>query len=105
MLTGILPLVEIRSRLFGHALISTAFCVGGGPLCAQDDLPGLLAEAEEMGRRLGVSYIELRDTAKAPPGWIARGDLYAGFCEPIADGEAENLKQIPRKQRAVVRRQ
>src|ERR1700761_2212498 len=103
-LTGILPLVEIRSSLFGHSLISTAFCVGGGPLCAQDGLPALLAEAEEKGRGLGVSYIELRDTANASPGWIARGDLYAGFCEPIADDEAENLKQIPRKQRAVVRK-
>lgn len=103
-LAGILPLIEIRSRLFGDALISTAFCVGGGPLCAPDDLSSLLAEAEEKGRRLGVSYIELRDTADATPGWIARSDLYAGFCEPIADNEADNLKQIPRKQRAVVRK-
>jgi FemAB-related protein (PEP-CTERM system-associated) len=105
VVTGILPLIEIRSRLFGHALISTAFCVGGGPLCADHDgLSRLLAEAEELGRRLGVSYIELRDTRGAFPGWTGRDDLYAGFEGPIPKDEQENLKQIPRKQRAVVRK-
>lgn len=103
-LTGILPLIEIRSRLFGHALISTAFCVGGGPLCPQDALPGLLAEAEERARTLGASYIELRDTPAASPDWVARNDLYAGFSKPIAEDETERLLQIPKKQRAVLRK-
>jgi hypothetical protein len=30
-LRGVLPLVHVRSRLFANALISTAFCVYGGP--------------------------------------------------------------------------
>ena len=28
-ITGVLPLAEIRSRVFGHSLISTPFCVYG----------------------------------------------------------------------------
>ncbi len=28
---GLLPLVHTKSRIFGNALISTAFCVYGGP--------------------------------------------------------------------------
>ncbi len=28
---GVLPMAEIRSRLFGHALVSLPFCVYGGP--------------------------------------------------------------------------
>src|SRR5690349_2042154 len=35
-ITGILPLVHVKSWLFGDALVSTAFCVYGGPL-AQDE--------------------------------------------------------------------
>lgn len=65
-ITGILPLIEVRSALFGHALISNAFCVGGGPLCTTAGaLPILLDRAEERARTLGVSYIELRDTHRA----------------------------------------
>ncbi len=102
---AVLPLVEIRSRLFGHALISNAFCVGGGPLAADDvSLSAVINEAEALGRRLGVDYVELRDTPRAGPGWEARCDLYSGFEGPIAAAEEENLLQIPRKQRAVIRK-
>jgi FemAB-related protein (PEP-CTERM system-associated) len=104
-ITAILPLVEIRSRLFGHALISTAFCVGGGPLAMDtESFEAILDRAETLGRKLRVDYIELRDLPSATPGWTARDDLYAGFERPIAPAEDDNLKQIPRKQRAVVRK-
>src|SRR5215831_9321925 len=36
-IVGILPLAEVKSRLFGHALVSLPFCVYGGP--AADDPP------------------------------------------------------------------
>lgn len=104
-LSAVLPLVELRSRLFGHALIANAFCVGGGPLAAdRGSLEEILEDAEALGRELGVDYIELRDTPQAGPKWQARDDLYAGFEGPIAADEEDNLKQIPRKQRAVVRK-
>jgi FemAB-related protein (PEP-CTERM system-associated) len=104
-IAAVLPLVEIRSRLFGHALISNAFCVGGGPLARSEAAQAaILSEAEDLGRRLGVDYIELRDATLKPKGWSARDDLYAGFEGPIPAGEEDNLKQIPRKQRAVVRK-
>ncbi len=104
-ITGVLPLVEIKSRLFGHALISSAFCVGGGPLASDPEaLAALLAEAEETARKLGVEYIELRDTTAAPESWARREGLYAGFERPIKSDEGECLTQIPRKQRAVVRK-
>lgn len=104
-LVGVLPLVQLRSRLFGHALISNAFCVGGGPLTTDDDaLAEILAQAEHLGRRLGADYLELRDTPRAAPGWTSRSDLYAGFERPLAPGDEENMKRIPRRQRAVVRK-
>lgn len=102
---AVLPLLEVRSRLFGHALISNAFCVGGGPLATDEaSRLSILQQAEDLGRRLGVDYVELRDTAAAHDDWIARDDLYAGFEGPIAASEEDNLLQIPRKQRAVLRK-
>jgi hypothetical protein len=43
-LSAVLPLVEIKSRLFGHALISNAFCVGGGPLANDEVSPPSLRQ-------------------------------------------------------------
>ena len=34
---GVLPLAEVKSLLFGHALVSTPFCVYGGIVAADDD--------------------------------------------------------------------
>ena len=107
---AVLPLIEVRSRLFGHALISTAFCVGGGPLAKSGaGLRSILQEAERLGCEVGVDYIELRDVrcgvqGELGDGWVARDDLYATFEAPIPGSEEENLKQIPRKQRAIVRK-
>ena len=104
-IAGVIPLTEIKSRLFGHFLISNGFTVGGGPLAdGPEALADLLLEAEALGRARHVAYVELRDCGRAGPGWQSKTDLYAGFEGPIAANEADNLKQIPRKQRAVVRR-
>lgn len=101
---GVVPLVEIKSRLFGHALISNAFCVGGGPLAVDEEARQvLLDEAAKIGRACGVDHVELRDAAPAE-GWVARSDLYAGFEREMDADEAKNLLQVPRKQRAVVRK-
>jgi FemAB-related protein (PEP-CTERM system-associated) len=102
---AVMPLTEINSRLFGHFLIGNGFCVGGGPLFASADaLSDVLQEAEALGRARKVAYIEARDFAAAPAPWQSKSDLYAGFEGPIAATEDDNLKQIPRKQRAVVRK-
>lgn len=104
-LVGVAPLVELRSRLFGHALISNGFCVGGGPIASDADAQALLLDRiERLGRDLGVDYIELRDTPTAGGGWAAKDGVYATFDGPIAAAAEDNLKQIPRKQRAVVRK-
>jgi FemAB-related protein (PEP-CTERM system-associated) len=103
-LAAVLPLVEVQSKLFGHSLISNAFCVGGGPLAADDDaLAEILDQAADLGRKLGVDYVELRDTPKAD-GWIAREGLYAGFAREIPADDEANMNWIPKKQRAVVRK-
>jgi len=104
-IVGVLPLVHVKSRLFGNALISNAFCVAGGP--AADDQAAkraLIAHAVQLLETTGADYVELRDGETAVDGWVRHDELYASFARPLKpDAEAE-LKQIPRKQRAVVRK-
>lgn len=58
---GVLPLLLLKSRLFGLFLVSMPFFSYGGIL-AEDPKIGeaLLTSAVELGRRLNVSHIELR---------------------------------------------
>ena len=63
-IAGILPLAQVKSRMFGHSLASLPFCVYGGP--AADDAEAELAlidEATRLARTLDVEYLELRNRA------------------------------------------
>jgi FemAB-related protein (PEP-CTERM system-associated) len=103
---GVLPLVYRRSRLFGDALISTGFCVQGGILAADAEAHAALAEAAaELGRRLNVAYVELRDGGGIDlPGWTTREGVYAGFARALSEDETTSFKAIPRKKRADLRK-
>jgi len=52
-LRGILPLIEVKTALFGHALISTGFFVYGGILAA--DQQGRRSLYEQSGRKADAS--------------------------------------------------
>lgn len=102
---GVLPLAEIKSRLFGHALISTPFCVYGGIAALGDAARAALdAHAQALARQLGVGHLEYRDRDRpAHADWLGT-DLYVTF-RKVLDAEVEkNLLAIPRKQRAMVRK-
>ena len=101
---GVLPLAEVRSRLFGHALVSLPFAVYGGPAAVDAaSAQALLDAAADLARSLKVSYLEVRNLASRREQW-PRQDLYVRFSKALlADVEA-NLLAIPRKQRAMVRK-
>lgn len=65
---GILPLIQIKSRIFGNRLISLPFCEYGGPLVdvelGSEEIrrvtEALLDAATQLGRTLGAGYVENR---------------------------------------------
>jgi FemAB-related protein (PEP-CTERM system-associated) len=105
VITGVLPLTLVKTRLFGASLISNAFCVQAGPIAADTaSLEALDAAAVRLMEDLGVPVLELRSAADHRAGWLTKGDLYASFRKPIDRSADKNMKAIPRKQRAMVRK-
>jgi FemAB-related protein (PEP-CTERM system-associated) len=100
----------VRSLLFGQSLISVPFCVYGGPLAADAEaLAALEVAAQAVMRSTGVGVMEWRPLRPLSEdggldGWQTRGDLYVTFRKPISGDDEVNLKAIPRKQRAMVRK-
>ena len=110
-ITGVLPLGHVRTVLFGNSLISVPFCVYGGPLAAdRESFSALVAAAAALMEPARASALELRFRAPPPTDWLdpaawpARSDLYVTFRKPITADDEANLKAIPRKQRAMVRK-
>lgn len=101
---GVLPLGHVKSALFGNALISTPFCVYGGVVADNDEIATQLEQkACELAETLQVDYLELRNKQQRNPDWPCK-DMYVYFRKEIEVDAEENLKAIPRKQRAVVRK-
>jgi len=72
-LSGVLPLVFLKSRIFGKALVSQPFFNYGGLLADSD------AAAEQLVRGalllqedVGADYVELRQSTPLPGGWPAK---------------------------------
>jgi serine/alanine adding enzyme len=67
---GVLPLVHMKSRLFGNFLVSMPFFSYGGVLAnTSETREALLAKAAELGSELGVSHIELRQCSALEMTW------------------------------------
>lgn len=104
LVTGVLPLTHVRSALFGSSLISNAFAVYGGPAAADEESRRALdAEAARLMEALGVPVLEMRSRTDRT-GWDTKSGLYATFRKPILPTVEANLKAVPRKQRAMIRK-
>ena len=104
-ITGVLPLARVKTLLFGDSLISVPFCVHGGPLSIDaESRQALEAHATQLLTKTGASAVEFRFRDPVESDWIERGDLYVIFRKPIEADHDRNMKAIPRKQRAMVRK-
>lgn len=70
---GVLPLIHMRSMLFGNFLVSVPFVNYGGLLYKSDEAATLLLdEAERLQRSCGAKYVELRHLAHGIDGMPTR---------------------------------
>jgi FemAB-related protein (PEP-CTERM system-associated) len=105
LVTGVLPLTHVKSLLFGSSLISNAFAVNGGPIAADaESLRALEGEAVRLMEMLSIPVLELRDFSASRADWASKSNLYVTFRRALDPSIEGNLKSIPRKQRAMVRK-
>ncbi|SER61010.1 FemAB family XrtA/PEP-CTERM system-associated protein [Sphingobium sp. YR768] len=104
-IAGLLPLHHVKSRLFGNALVSTAFAVDGGILAQDGQVAHQLAKAAEaLARDRGGLPIELRGGMAPGGNWDRREGEHVGFVRPIAADDEAELLAVPRKHRAELRK-
>jgi len=106
-ITGVLPLARVKTLLFGDSLVSAPFLVYGGPLATDPETAAALeTAARDLQRRLAVPVMEwrFRDPPPDLPNWQSRDDLYVTFRKTLSPSDDVNMKAIPRKQRAMVRK-
>lgn len=103
---GVLPLTFIRSALFGRALVGSGFAVDGGILTTHRQVgEGLANAAWTLAEQLGCATMELRG-GEAPVGaqWQEKADAYLGFARPLAADDEAELKAVPKRHRAEIRK-
>ena len=103
-IVGILPLAQVKSVLFGNSLSSLPFCVYGGIVANTVEAAQVLRrEACKLADALKVGALELRNRDPSDAGWPVK-ELYFTFRKAIDADEDANLKAIPNRQRAMVRK-
>lgn len=104
LISAVLPLTEMHSPLFGRALASSGFAVGGGILSNNTGATEALADASwALAERLNCPEIELRGGA-LPENWQIREGVYANFSKPLEPDAESQLESIKRRHRAEVRK-
>jgi FemAB-related protein (PEP-CTERM system-associated) len=104
VISGVLPLHEVHSALFGRALVSTGFAVGGGILAHDAASVAALSDAAwALAIEASCPTVELRG-GNLPVGWTHETMAYLGFSRALAADDDAELLAIPRKQRAEVRK-
>lgn len=101
---AVLPLAQINSPWFGHTLCSLPFCVYGGIATVNHEAGVVLDQAaQELASRLKVDHLEYRGLHARHPDWLLK-NLYVTFRKNLHPLAEQNMLEIPRKQRAMVRK-
>jgi FemAB-related protein (PEP-CTERM system-associated) len=104
---GVLPLIRLRSRLFGDYLVSMPYVNYGGAIGVSQDIEHALMHAAcEQAKQAGVRHIEFRDIQPRSGEWGVRTDkvvmelVLPSTPEALWDGFTPKLRaQIRRPQR------
>lgn len=87
-IVGVLPLIQLKSALFGNFLVSMPFLNYGGVLAEDNAARNALTEqAAQLVRTLGCSHVELRELVPSA-GWPMRTDKVSMWLPLPASAEA-----------------
>src|SRR5689334_23095342 len=101
---GVLPLVFLKSRLFGRFLVSVPYLNYGGVLASTSDAESnLLHHASELARQLRASHVELRHVGDCDLRW-PRKDHKVSMRLDLPPLYSDLMKAFPSKLRSQVRR-
>jgi serine/alanine adding enzyme len=103
-LTGVLPLVRVRSVVFGHYLVSMPFVNYGGPLGDDAAVAALTEGAVALARGSGVKLLELRSRSPLPIALPASHRKVTVLLDIPPGGPTLLWKQLDGKVRSQVRR-
>lgn len=102
---ALIPLIHVKSMLFGNSLVSVAFATNGGPLFDNGDALRVLdEECRKLTEKLNADYLECRNMDAVHDDWPVKKDMYSTFRKELSADNEENMLAIPRKQRAMVRK-
>jgi FemAB-related protein (PEP-CTERM system-associated) len=103
-IVGALPLVVMKSRLFGNFMVSLPFVNYGGVLSTTDDARvELLRHSVEAAREQRLSHIELRHTARVYPELPARHHKVSMHLKLAPDADSA-WKALRNKERNLIRK-
>lgn len=103
-ISGVLPLVRLKSMLFGDFMVSLPYFNYGGIVASSTSARDKLLEAAAaLARELGVTHLELRDSAAEASTWPSRTDKVSMLLNLPATPEAF-AKSLPSKLRSQVKR-
>ena len=101
---GVLPLIRLKSLLFGDFLVSLPYVNYGGPLSLDESVDkALILKAINVAQEKRVSHLEVREVAARDSSWPCRTDKVAMVLS-LPDREEELFKSVGSKLRAQIRR-
>lgn len=102
-LVGVLPLVRVRSVIFGHFLVSMPFVNYGGPLGSEEGIRALVHASTQIGVRDRVRLLELRSRVELPTD-MAVSHRKITVVLDLPESEEALWRSLPAKVRSQVRR-
>ena len=103
-IVGILPIIRMKSLLFGDYMVSVPyFNYGGAVACDSYIELQLMQKASNLAENLGVSHIEFRDVVQRDSSWAVRQDKVNMLLD-LPETPDELLKAIGAKRRSQIKR-
>jgi serine/alanine adding enzyme len=102
-LVAVLPLVRVKSVVFGHFLVSMPFLNYGGPIGSDEGVCALVSTAEDIASEKAVGLLELRSRVPLPVDLPVSHRKLTVVLDMPPEPEAL-LKALPAKVRSQIKR-